>query len=113
MDTYSLTFKPVGGRKTPVEVNLLNVKKTTLIYRAVDNQFRQQILTLIDKVPNITVIEIRVALRAKQAFVSHNLGILRRAGFIIPNRNGKSVHYTVNSERMIELNQSIAVLLNV
>lgn len=110
MNSYLLTFKPIDGRNKPVEVNLLTAKKTNLIYRAVDHKFRQKILKLIDKVPNITVTEMRVTLRVEQGFVSHHLGILRRTGFVTPNRNGKNIHYTINKKRMIALNQSITIL---
>lgn len=111
MSNYLLTFNPNGDEKTPIEVDLLSVKKAALIYRAIGHKLRQQILKLIDETEDITVTDIYVKLRLEQSVASQHLAVLRKAGFVITNRDGKYIHYTVNKERMRELNQAIEVLL--
>lgn len=111
MSNYLLTFNPNGDQKTPIEVDLLSVKKAALIYRAINHKLRQQILKLIDETANITVTDIYVKLRLEQSVASQHLAVLRKAGFVVTNRDGKYIHYAVNKERMHELNQCIEILL--
>lgn len=111
MNNYSLTLNGVeetGGLK----VDLLNVKKAALILRAVNHKLRQQILKLIDEQGRMTVTEIYVKLRLEQSVASQHLAILRKAGFVKTDRDGKFIYYSVNTERLKELNQFVEELLN-
>lgn len=95
-----------------LKVDLLNVKKASLILRAVNHKLRQQILMLIDESSKITVTEIYVKLRLEQSVASQHLAILRKAGFVKTERDGKFIYYTVNTNRLEELNQFVDELLN-
>jgi ArsR family transcriptional regulator, virulence genes transcriptional regulator len=112
MNNYLLTLNTLTDSGTSLKVDLLNVKKAALILRAVNHKLRQQILKLIDEQGKITVTEIYVKLRLEQSVASQHLAILRKAGFVKTDREGKFIYYSVNSSRLEELNQFIDALLN-
>lgn len=112
MNNYSLTLNTVSDSGSSLKVDLLNVKKASLILRAINHKLRQQILKLIDESNKITVTEIYVKLRLEQSVASQHLAILRKAGFVKTEREGKFIYYTVNTNRIEELNQFVESLLN-
>jgi DNA-binding transcriptional ArsR family regulator len=97
---------------TLLKVDLLSIKKTALILRAVNHKLRQQILKLIDEHGKMTVTDLYVKLRLEQSVASQHLAILRKAGFVITTRDGKFIYYSVNISRMQELNKFVGELLN-
>ena len=111
MNNYSLTLNATSDAGS-LKVDLLNVKKAALILRAVNHKLRQQILKLIDEHGKMTVTELYVKLRLEQSVASQHLAILRKAGFVNTERDGKFIYYSVNSTRIEELNQFIKSLLN-
>ena len=112
MNNYLLTLNTLSESGTSLKVDLLNVKKAALILRAVNHKLRQQILKLIDEQGKITVTEIYVKLRLEQSVASQHLAILRKAGFVKTDRDGKFIYYSVNTNRVEELNQFVDSLLN-
>jgi DNA-binding transcriptional ArsR family regulator len=88
------------------------VKKAAMILRAVNHKLRQQILKLIDEHGKMTVTELYVKLRLEQSVASQHLAILRKAGFVKTERDGKFIYYSVNTARLEELNQFVKELLN-
>jgi DNA-binding transcriptional ArsR family regulator len=112
MNNYSLTLNSSPDSGNSLKVDLLNVKKASLILRAINHKLRQQILKLIDEQGRITVTEIYVKLRLEQSVASQHLAILRKAGFVKTDRDGKFIYYTVNTTRLEELNQFVESLLN-
>ncbi len=112
MNNYTLTLNNGVENGASLKVDLLNVKKAALILRAVNHKLRQQILKLIDEEGKITVTEIYVKLRLEQSVASQHLAILRKAGFVNTERDGKFIYYSVNTNRIEELNQFAEMLLN-
>jgi DNA-binding transcriptional ArsR family regulator len=112
MNNYSLTLTNQSESGSSLKVDLMNVKKAALILRAINHKLRQQILKLIDEQGRITVTEIYVKLRLEQSVASQHLAILRKAGFVNTDRDGKFIYYSVNSNRLEELNQFVESLLN-
>jgi DNA-binding transcriptional ArsR family regulator len=113
MNNYSLTLNnPSESSTTDLQVDLLGVKKAALILRALNHKLRQQILRLIDENGRMTVTELYLKLRLEQSVASQHLAILRKAGFVNTDRDGKFIYYSVNINRMEELNKFIAELLN-
>jgi len=96
----------------PIKVDLLNIKKAAMILRAVNHKLRQQILKQIDESGKITVTELYVKLRLEQSVASQHLAILRKAGFVKTYRDGKYIYYSVNTDRLKELNKIVEELLN-
>jgi DNA-binding transcriptional ArsR family regulator len=112
MNNYSLTLNTISENGAGLKVDLLNVKKAALILRAVNHKLRQQILKLIDEQGRMTVTEIYVKLRLEQSVASQHLAILRKAGFVKTERDGKFIYYSVNTNRLEELNRFVDELLN-
>ena len=79
--------------------------------RALNHKLRQQILKMIDESGKMTVTELYVKLRLEQSVASQHLAILRKAGFVKTDRDGKFIYYSVNINRMQELNQFVKQLL--
>jgi DNA-binding transcriptional ArsR family regulator len=84
----------------PFDIDVLLLKKTALLYRAVNHQLRQQILSLLHKNNRMTVSRIYAKLRIEQSVASQHLAILRKAGMVISERDGKNVYYRVNYDRL-------------
>ena len=112
MNNYMLTLNTADDSSSSLKVDLLNVKKASLVLRAINHKLRQQILKLIDEQGKITVTEIYVKLRLEQSVASQHLAILRKAGFVNTERDGKFIYYTINANRIEELNQFVESLLN-
>jgi DNA-binding transcriptional ArsR family regulator len=83
-----------------LKVNYHNLKKAALVLRALNHKLRQQILALIETEKKITVTEIYVKMRLEQSVASQHLAILRKAGIVITEREGKFIYYTVNYKRI-------------
>jgi len=112
MNNYSLTINTASENGDALQVDLLNVKKAGLILRAVNHKLRQQILKLIDEHGKMTVTELYVKLRLEQSVAPQHLAILRKAGFVKTERDGKFIFYSVNTDRLKELNKFVEDLLH-
>ena len=51
-------------------------------------------------------------LRIEQSVASQHLAILRRAGIVITQRDGKFIHYTVNHSRIDEIKKFVQELVD-
>lgn len=95
-----------------LKINYHNLKKAALVLRALNHKLRQQILMLIETEKKITVTEIYVRLRLEQSVASQHLAILRRAGIVTTQRDGKFIYYTVNYARIDEINRVVQDLVS-
>ena|SRR3954467_11765605 len=112
MSTSELTFSAVSGNGLILKIDLHNLKKAALVLRAVNHKLRQQILKLIDEHGRMTVTDLYVKMRLEQSVASQHLAILRKAGFVKTDRDGKFIYYSINIDRMDEVNQFLADLLD-
>lgn len=112
MSTYTITLNDPKENGVLLKVDLLEVKKAALVLRALNHKLRQQILKMIDESGKMTVTELYVKLRLEQSVASQHLAILRKAGFVKTDRDGKFIYYSVNINRMQELNQFVKQLLD-
>jgi DNA-binding transcriptional ArsR family regulator len=110
-DYATIQTAPVMENFSSVNVDLYNLKKAALVLRAINHKLRQQILKLIDESGKMTVTEIYVKLRLEQSVASQHLAILRKAGFVKTDRDGKFIYYSVNAERLEELNKFVKDLV--
>jgi ArsR family transcriptional regulator, virulence genes transcriptional regulator len=112
MSTSELTFSAVSGNGLILKIDLHNLKKAALVLRAVNHKLRQQMLKLIDENGRMTVTDLYVKMRLEQSVASQHLAILRKAGFVKTDRDGKFIYYSINVDRMDEVNQFLADLLD-
>src|SRR5882724_7088484 len=112
MNEYAIQTAPLMENFSSVNVDLYNLKKAAMVLRAINHKLRQQILKLIDENGKMTVTEIYVKLRLEQSVASQHLAILRKAGFVKTERDGKFIYYSINTSRLQEVNGFIDDLLN-
>lgn len=101
--------KPLLNSSINVDYNAL--KKAALVLRALNHKLRQQLLKLIEEEKKITVTEIYVRLRLEQSVASQHLAILRKAGIVNTERDGKFIFYTINYKRIDEISQFVKDLV--
>jgi DNA-binding transcriptional ArsR family regulator len=111
MEDYAVQTAPAMENFSSVNVDLYNLKKAAMVLRAINHKLRQQVLKLIDENGKMTVTEIYVKLRLEQSVASQHLAILRKAGFVKTERDGKFIYYAVNTERLEELNKFVKELV--
>jgi DNA-binding transcriptional ArsR family regulator len=92
------------------QIDLHQVKKAQMALRALNHKLRQKILSTIEKEGNITVTELYVKLRLEQAVASQHLGILRKANIVITKREGRFIYYSVNFERIAQIEKYVGEL---
>lgn len=101
---------PMSDEKKPLKIDYLNVKKAALVLRALNHKLRQQMIQVLDAQGKMTVTEIYVQLRLEQSVASQHLAILRRAGIVRTEREGKFVYYRINPERVDTINACVEQL---
>ena len=94
-----------------IKLDFLHLKKASLVLRAMNHKLRQQMIKLLDENERMTVTEIYVKLRLEQSVASQHLAILRRAGIVMTQRDGKFIYYAVNYDRITEVNQFVEDLV--
>lgn len=94
-----------------VKIDFLQVKKSSLILRALNHKLRQQILKLLEEQSKLTVTEIYIQLRLEQSVASQHLAILRRAGIVKTKREGKFIYYGLHHQRLLEIGKCVVDLL--
>jgi len=96
---------------TKLKIDYLLVKKASLVLRALNHKLRQQIIRMLDDKQRMTVTDIYIQLRLEQSVVSQHLAILRRAGVVQTERDGKYIYYLINYERLDHINSVVNDLL--
>lgn len=91
--------------KEDIKIDAIQLKKAALVFRAINHKLRQQIIKFVSQHGKITVTQIYVKLRLEQSVASQHLAILRRAGFVTTERDGKFIYYSVNHNRLAEVHK--------
>lgn len=111
MNTLANYLTPENEVAANMKIDFLQVKKASLILRALNHKLRQQVLALLEEAGKLTVTEIYVRLRLEQSVASQHLAILRRAGIVRTEREGKYIYYAINFNRLEDINKCVADLL--
>ena len=106
------TLRKKENSVTAIQLDYHAVKKAALILRSINHKLRQQIVHLINENGQMTVTEIYVKLRLEQSVASQHLAILRRSNIVITSREGKFIWYSVNHQRLTEIDKFVTDLLN-
>ena len=104
-------MEKVASAKDELKIDPIQLKKAALIFRAINHKLRQQIIKFINQHGKITVTQIYVKLRLEQSVASQHLAILRKAGFVSTERDGKFIYYSVNHDRIAEIHKVSSELL--
>jgi DNA-binding transcriptional ArsR family regulator len=108
---YWMVVNADGEAGSPVKVDFINLKKAAMILRALNHKLRQQIIRILDESKKLTVTELYVQLRLEQSVASQHLAILRRAGIVKTEREGKYIYYTINNERVADIMKCVDALI--
>ena len=106
------SLKKKETASTPIRIDYHAVKKAALILRSINHKLRQQIVQLINENGQMTVTEIYVKLRLEQSVASQHLAILRKCNVVKTTREGKFIWYSVNHERLNEIEKLVTDLLH-
>ncbi len=90
-----------------VKLDYKELRKAVLVLRAVNHQLRQEIIDLLDTNTQMTVTDIYIKLRLEQSVASQHLAILRRAGVVITERQGKFIYYKLDPARLVQINSLV------
>lgn len=103
--------KETKDKKEDLNIDVQQLKKGSLVIRALKHKLRQQMLKLIHDKGPIAVTDIYVKLRIEQSVASQHLAILRLPRMVNAERDGKKIYYTVNYSRLAEINGMMENLL--
>jgi DNA-binding transcriptional ArsR family regulator len=97
-----------GGKE--ILLDYADLRKAVLVLRAVNHQLRQRIIDLLEESEGITVTDIYIKLRLEQSVASQHLAILRRAGVVKTERNGKFIYYSLDKNRLKQISKLVSDL---
>ncbi len=86
--------------QTKVTVDAEKLEASSNVLRALCHPLRMKILEFIDKNKSINVNKIYNTLKLEQSITSQHLRILRAAGIVNTEREGKFIHYTIDYEKV-------------
>ncbi|MCP4439311.1 MAG: helix-turn-helix transcriptional regulator [Aureispira sp.] len=105
VEVYSLK-----NGKSELKLIYPELRKVVLTLRAVNHDLRKEIIRLLSIQEKMTVTQLYVKLRLEQSVASQHLAILRKSGIVVTERDGKFIYYTLNTERLDEVNKLIGDL---
>lgn len=108
MTTMTTMTKP----KKTTGLDYHELRKAVLVLRAVNHKLRQRLIDLLEDHGSMTVTEIYIKMRLEQSIASQHLAILRRAGVVTTQREGKFIYYSLNADRLNHISEVIAELNN-
>jgi DNA-binding transcriptional ArsR family regulator len=86
-----------------IQLDYSNLRKAVLVLRAVNHKLRQRVIDLLEENGSMTVTDIYIKLRLEQSVASQHLAILRRAGVVLTDRQGKFIFYSLDKERLAQI----------
>ena len=94
-----------------IQLDYTDLRRAVLVLRAVNHKLRQRIIEVLEESDNMTVTDIYIKLRLEQSVASQHLAILRRAGVVITDRQGKFIYYSLDKERLNQISKLIEELV--
>ena len=93
-----------------IKLDYAELRKAVLVLRAVNHKLRQRIIDLLEESDSMTVTDIYIKLRLEQSVASQHLAILRRAGVVNTERQGKFINYSLNRDRLAQISRLVEEL---
>ncbi len=93
-----------------IQLDYAELRKAVLVLRAINHKLRQRIIDLLEEHNQMTVTDIYIKLRLEQSVASQHLAILRRAGVVITERNGKYIYYSLDQTRLSQISKLVEEL---
>jgi len=86
------------------------LRKAVLVLRAINHKLRQRVINLLEENQRMTVTDIYIKLRLEQSVASQHLAILRKAGVVQTERQGKYIFYTLDKDRINQISRLVEEL---
>lgn len=99
-------------RKARVNINNEKLQTSAEILRALAHPLRLKILSFIDQNGTINVNKIYNTLKLEQSITSQHLRILRMAGLVGTQRDGKFIHYSIEYPKIANAVKAISKFLD-
>ncbi len=96
--------------KKDIQLDYAELRKAVLVLRAVNHKLRQRMIDLLDENERMTVTDIYIKLRLEQSVASQHLAILRKAGVVQTDRQGKFIFYSIDKERLNQISRLVEEL---
>lgn len=90
-----------------IPLDYTELRKAVLVLRAVNHKLRQKMLNLLEENERMTVTDIYVKLRLEQSVASQHLAILRKAGVVQTEREGKFIFYSLDKNRLAQISDLV------
>lgn len=103
----TITLKK-GGKD--IQLDYADLRKAVLVLRAVNHRLRQRVIDLLEENDQMTVTDIYIKLRLEQSVASQHLAILRRAGIVVTERQGKFIYYSLDRDRLNQISKLVEEL---
>lgn len=94
-----------------VQLDYAELRKAVLVLRAVNHKLRQRMIDLLEENQRMTVTDIYIKLRLEQSVASQHLAILRKAGVVKTERQGKYIFYSLDNERLGQISRLVEELV--
>jgi len=98
------------GPSDHIQLDYAELRKAVLVLRAINHKLRQRVIDLLDENNSMTVTDIYIKLRLEQSVASQHLAILRRAGVVITERQGKFIYYALDKDRLAQISRLVEEL---
>jgi DNA-binding transcriptional ArsR family regulator len=89
--------------KQEIQLDYAELRKAVLVLRAINHKLRQRMIDLLEENEQMTVTDIYIKLRLEQSVASQHLAILRRAGVVATERQGKFIFYSLDKDRLEQI----------
>ncbi len=96
--------------QTDVQLDYAELRKAVLVLRAVNHKLRQRMIDLLEESKRLTVTDIYIKLRLEQSVASQHLAILRKAGVVRTDRQGKYIYYSLDHDRLGQISRLVEEL---
>ena len=93
-----------------VQLDYAELRKAVLVLRAVNHKLRQRMIDLLEENQKMTVTDIYIKLRLEQSVASQHLAILRKAGVVKTERQGKYIFYSLDNDRLNQISRLVEEL---
>ncbi len=96
--------------KKDIQLDYAELRKAVLVLRAINHKLRQNIIDLLEANEQMTVTDIYIKMRLEQSVASQHLAILRRAGVVSTERQGKFIYYSLDQKRLNQISRLVEEL---
>jgi DNA-binding transcriptional ArsR family regulator len=89
-----------SGHPEELLIHSSKITKGVFTLRTINHLLRQEMLQLIHEKKRVTVTEIHKKFRIEQSVASEHLALLRKEKFVLTERHGRFIFYSVNYENL-------------